>query len=507
MFGFWPYCKNRRFLVAAFTGVGLAVAGLAVAGCQSPLNQGGVQVASPARPPATSTSAIDQPPRSHDLPPVAGPRLPTRAPAVEAPQQTAATTAVEPPKLPSFLPYLERRPEITAPQEPLRSSVPPPATSDTVRVGLLLPLSGRNAQVGRAMLNAVQLALFDFADQRLELLPNDTGGTAEGAAIAAQLAIGDGASVILGPLLARSAVAVAPAARAANVPVITFSNDRSVFGNGVYSLGFLPAAQIERVTRFAYTKGISRFAALAPDNTYGHRVVDAYRETLARLGAELVQVAFYDPYAQEFTEPVRILADYDHRRKALLEQREELEAKDDEVSKMALKRLENLQTLGDLPFDALLVADGGERLQSVAALLPFYDIDPAKVRMLGTGDWDVPGLGKEPALVGSWFAAPPPTARTDFVKQYRDLYGAPPPRLVTMAYDAAALVAVLARTEGGPNFTAAALTNPSGYWGRDGVFRFRADGASERGLAVLQVGRDKNKVISRAPNTFQAAIN
>ncbi|MCH8991732.1 MAG: ABC transporter substrate-binding protein [Acidobacteria bacterium] len=82
-------------------------------------------------------------------------------------------------------------------------------TPSAVRVALLLPLSGRNARLGNAMVNAAQLALFDLADDRFELLIHDTKGTPEGAAEAAALAIGDGASLILGPLLSASVTAVA----------------------------------------------------------------------------------------------------------------------------------------------------------------------------------------------------------------------------------------------------------------------------------------------------------
>jgi len=428
-----------------------------------------------------------------------------------APAQQPATQRVLPPgntpQLPSFLPLLQGPAGAvgTEPSDTVR--VPPPATTDTVRIALLLPLTGNNASIGNALLNAAQLALFDFADSRFELLPHDTKGTPSGAANAASLAIGDGASVILGPLLSQNVSAVAPAARAANVPVLAFSNDRSIAGNGIYTLGFLPSEQVARVVRFSLSKGVTRFAALAPDNAYGARVVEAMRRTAEAQGATVTRARYYDPTAGDFTDVVREFGDYDVRRDALLQQRKVLEAQDDEISKRALQRLENLQTIGDLPFEALLVADGGKRLLSVAALLPFYDIDPGKVRMLGTGQWDEPGIGKEPALIGGWYAAPPPSARVDFDQLYADTYGERPPRLVTMAYDATALVSVLARQESGADFSPTALTNPNGFWGRDGVFRLTPSGTAERGLAVMQVGRDENKVISKAPESFDVLTN
>ena len=456
------------------------------------------------------------PPPSQTYPPIAGPRLPPAVkyppapaiPAREPGKETAAATPGEAkPQWPSFIPYLTRPPPEAAPAPEPYSTVPPPASEDIVRVALLLPLSGANAKLGQAMLNSAQLAVFDFADSRFELLTHDTKGTPKGAVAAAAAAIADGASMIMGPLLSASTRAVGPQARAANVPVLAFSSDRSVVGGGVYTLGFLPSAEIWRIVAYARSKGVRRYAALAPDNAYGETVISALEEAAAAHGSTITQVRFYDPNASDFSASVRALADYGARRRELLSQRRELEGRDDEISIKALKRLEKLQTIGDLPFDALLVADGGKRLQSIAALLPFYDIDPAKVRMLGTGQWDVPGLGAEPALIGGWFAAPPPPARADFENEYRAMYGQAPPRLATLSYDATALAAVLARNKKGPDFSASAITVSSGFWGRDGIFRFLPQGISERGLAVMRVGRRESEIISRAPETFEARIN
>lgn len=457
------------------------------------------------RPPAAPAGA----PAPVSSPPPRAVPAPAPSPPPPAPSLPSAVPSPDLPSLSHLLnraPLLNQAPESSAAAREQRL-LTPPAAADAVRAAILLPLSGRNAALGQALLNAAQLAMFDFADRRLELLPVDTGGAPRGAQEAAATAIADGARIILGPLLGTSVRAMAPAARAAGVPVIAFSSDRSVAGAGVYTMGFLPADQVRRVVSYAFRKNLFRFAVLAPDNTYGATVVDALRRTVAAIGAELADARFYDPEARDFTAVVRALANYDERREALLRQRRALEAMDDALSKTALKRLENLQTIGDLPFDALLVADGGKRLQSVAALLPFYDIDPSKIRMLGTGQWDVPGIGAEPALLGGWYAAPQPTARAEFVAAYRAAYGHAPPRLATMAYDAAALTAVLARSAGGPDFSAASLTAPGGFDGRDGIFRFLPSGVTERGLAVLRVQPRTARVISPAPQTFEAVTN
>jgi len=408
--------------------------------------------------------------------------------------------------LPSLIPFL-KKPQKDGEQASLLPSAPLQTSQGSVRVALLLPLSGPNVELGQAMLNAAQLAMFNFADKKFELLVHDTRGTPQGASQAASASIGDGASMILGPLLAASVRAVAPLAQAANIPVAAFSSDRSVVGNGTYTMGFLPSAEIWRIVAYAQSKGIQRFAALAPNNVYGETVIGALEAAVAANGGIVTRVQNYDPSSKDFSPAIRQLADYDIRREALLKQRKELENIDNEVSQRALKRLEQLQTIGDLPFDALLLVAGGEVLISIAALLPFYDIDPKKIRMLGTGQWDVLGLGAEPALIDGWFAAPSPIARVNFMNNYKAIYGSDAPRLATLAYDATALAAVLGRGDSGPDFSIKAITKPSGFWGRDGIFRFLLNGITERGLAVMKVGRRHSEVLSSAPETFQTQIN
>jgi len=415
-------------------------------------------------------------------------------------QSSAAPTGERPPMLPSLEELLGRMPH--SPDGAL-SEPPPVPNARGRRVAILLPMSGPNQRVGTGLLNAAEKALFDFAGDDFELLVHDTRGTPEGAAEAARLAIGDGASLIIGPLLSSSVRAVTATARAASVPVLAFSSDRTIVGNGIYTMGFFPGDEVRRVVKYAQSKGHSRFALLAPRGAYGDTVLSALQKTVASFGGEVTRVEFYDPQASDFSQPVKNISNYASRHKALLDQRQALKARNDEVSALALKRLAKLQSLGEPPFDALLVADGGKRLVAVAAMLPFYDIDPNRVKILGTGEWDGQSLGAEPALVGGWFAAPDPHLRQTFSDKYQEAFGTRPYRLATLAYDATALAVVLAGQDSPDPYGPTILTQPSGFSGRDGIFRFQPSGAVERGLTVMQVERKTAKVIDPAPQVFK----
>jgi ABC-type branched-subunit amino acid transport system substrate-binding protein len=370
------------------------------------------------------------------------------------------------------------------------------------RVALLVPLSGPSAAIGRAILDAATMALFDIADDSFELLPRDTGGTPEGAQRAAQSVLQEGAQLILGPLTQGEVEAVKPLARGAKVAVVAFSSVAAVADDNTFLLSFLPRQQVRRVVAFAREKGMSRYAALAPQSAYGQLVVDELRAAVTEGGGTVDRVELYDPAAGDLTGVVRRLAGFDARKGALDAQKRQLEAQGDEAARQTLQRLAGQETLGAPDFDALMLPEAEGKLKAIAPLLAYYDLDPAKVKRLGTGLWDEPDLGREPTLVGGWFAAPPPEARAEFEKRFQALYKHRPPRLATLGYDAGALAAILARSEGA-DFSPATIANPSGYAGMDGIFRFLPSGLVQRGLAVLEVQKTGTATVSPAPETFQ----
>ena len=356
----------------------------------------------------------------------------------------------------------------------------PPVVADPVKVGLLLPLSGPAGEVGRALRDAALMALFELGTDRVVLLPIDTQGTADGAEAAAEKVLAEGASLILGPLFRDAVDAAKGPARARGVNLIAFSTDFTVAEPDTFLMGFTPEQQIERVVAHATEQGLWRFGALVPDGAYGRAVVQALRTAAIDFGAEIVQVEYYAADGSGAEAAIQRLGGAVNKGK--------IQEKDAE---------------SDLRFDALLLPEGGEVLRLVAPLLPYYDLGPGELRIIGTGLWDDPGLLREPALTGGWFAAPAPDARVRFVERFQEVFGRRPTRIASLAYDAAALAAVLGGGEGEPRFDARTLAAPSGFAGSDGIFRFRPDGVGERGLAVMEIQPGGFKVISRAPESFE----
>lgn len=435
-----------------------------------------------------------------DLPPWMGGTKPSAPPVV------APATIPEPPPTP----------EATIPPPPsvqVAPLAPPPETGKPQKIAvpgnavaaLLLPLSGPYAGLGLAMSNAAQLALFETADTNFQLVPFDTGGTADGALQAMRLALAQGANIVLGPLFAQEVVAAAPLAREQNVPVLAFTTNRQATGSGVYALGILPGPQVARVVSYARSLGRERFALLAPDNDMGRAVAEALSKAVLDNNVRLVKTAFYPPETKDLMPLVKRFTEFDARTHALTSLRARLALRTDDAAKAELKRLEPALTLGEPPFDAVLIPDEGVRLKGVAALVTYFDIDPSRVSLLGTLLWDDAKLGSEPALVGGLFAAPPTATHQDFERRYALAFGPLAPRagtLASIAYDAVSLAAILAR-QGQSDYSEAALTDAKGFEGIDGLFRLLPDGTSERGLDVREITRAGSQVISPAPAAFK----
>jgi hypothetical protein len=434
------------------------------------------------------------------------PAIDPPADAAELPEpQAFVELPVNNPVTPLQVPTPSEAPQLVQPEE--APQLVQPEDGGPIRVAVLLPLTGPEQGLGQLLLDAAVMALYEIGGDNLVLLPRDTMGTPKGAQDAANSALQEGVQLILGPVFSASVAAASIPARAHGVSMVAFSTDATVAGNGVFLLAFMPQQEVERVVAYAVSQGLGRIAALAPDSHYGFAVVDALREAAVANGGVVTQIQLYAHEGElDLMTPVRMLADYQFRRDQLQAQRRALQARGDDAARTELARLDDMETLGALGYDAVLIPEGGARLRQVAPLLPFFDVDPELVQFLGTGLWNDDTLGQEPSLVGGWFAAPPPHMSQAFFDRFTYIHGYRPNRIATLAYDAVALAAVLSRAEI-VDFSAAAIGADRGFAGSDGIFRFLTNGIVERGLAVMEVEPKGLKVIDPAPVTFTLAIN
>jgi ABC-type branched-subunit amino acid transport system substrate-binding protein len=339
-----------------------------------------------------------------------------------------------------------------------------------VKVAILVPLSsqGHPGLIAKGLKQAAELALLERENANLQLMVKDDKGTPEGAKAAAEDVLKRGATLILGPLYAKSVAAVAPVARKAGVPVVAFSNDRQVAGGGVFLLSFQPGPEVERVVAYAAKRGKRRYAALIPDDAFGKAVDPVFRAAVARTGGSIAAVETYPASANGLLDPLRKIG-----------------------AAVAAAEAEGN------PVDALFIPGGQEYLENLGRLLPQAKVNFAKVKLIGTGGMDYPNAGRDASLIGAWYPGPDPRGWSDFAQKYAKSYGQGPPRIAGLAYDAVNLAVALSR-EG--RFTSAAVTRDSGFAGIDGPYRLLADGTTHRALAILEVQKFGSAVVEAAPS-------
>lgn len=337
-----------------------------------------------------------------------------------------------------------------------------PVDTERHRVALLVPQTGPDAAVGISIANATTLALLDSRSDRVRITIYDTGA---GAAAAAQQAIAEGNKLILGPLLADDVRAVQPIAQAANVPLISFSNDSSVAGNGTYLLGFEPGQAVTRVVAHARAAGAMRFGALVPRSTYGERALASMRAAVTAAGGTLVATEAYDRSAAGLSGAARRLA-----------------------------------SAGAM--DAILIADAGQTAIRAVPLLRSGGASTA--RILGTELWNTETtLGTSVPMRGAWFASVSDDLFNQLVPRYRERYGRAPYRIASMGYDAVLLTVRMSRDwRPGTAFPQNRLFAADGFGGIDGIFRFDNRGIAIRALEVSEVRATGPAVIDPAPTAW-----
>ncbi len=357
-------------------------------------------------------------------------------------------------------------------QDAQAPSAPPAVGAGAPRVALLLPLSagGGMGRIAKSMKKSAELAMIDAGDPGITLVVKDTAGTPEGARMAAQAAVGEGARLILGPLLAGSVSAVAPVAAERSVPVVAFSSRSSVAGRGVYLMSFLPEEEVDNVVRYAVRSGKRNIAALIPQSSYGNIVLRALHAAARRYKASIAAEERYVRTPSGIAAPAGRMA----------------------------QRLASPSSKAD----ALFFPEGPKLMRAAGEAMTRAGFAPGGTKLLGTGLWDSARINTTPLAIGGWYAGVEPRLVKYFSDHYAKSYGQKPPRLASLAYDATSLAIALGRGADGQTFSHEQIRNPEGFQGMNGLFRFRANGLIQRGLAILEVTATGPRVVAPAPSRF-----
>ena len=348
--------------------------------------------------------------------------------------------------------------ELAPMQAPEYIEESPGPVSESLRVALLLPMTGKHKSIGEAFSNMAVLAAADVGSSNLILQLYYTKGEPREAAVQARKAKDEGVGLILGPLLAEETKAVAKVA--GGTPVVAFTSDPKVLGGRVGTLALLVTEQVDEVVTYACGRGRGRLAVFGRDNELGALMLKTAEAAMKRCGGEVTVVKLYANSGQDLMPAVKEALG----RRAVVADKLKARAKNRDA--YADEKLPDSPKSIPLQFDAVLMADDGSALRALASALAYYDLEPPEVQVLGTTA--VATFG-ETAFNRVWYAGFSRSGYNALAARYKESYGVSPPRIATQAYDVVALAAALAVRRVG-------LYDSNGFSGSEGAFRLSPSG-------------------------------
>ncbi|MDA9654857.1 penicillin-binding protein activator [Pelagibacteraceae bacterium] len=360
---------------------------------------------------------------------------------------------------------------------------------NTIKIGVLLPLSGKNSEIGNMILNALELAIFQNKESSIELVIEDTQSESSFSKKAFQQLLERKISFVIGPLYSKTLTSINDQVKNNQINILALSNNKNLAKKGVWIFGVDPKEQTERILDYALEKGLTKTAALLPKNSYGLLLFDTISNYKKNGIIGPVRVEFYEDNIKSQQNAAKKLAKGFDKYESYIKKIDSLESQDNIVVKEVNK-----------PFDNVIIAASGQALTVLSSQLQYNNVDPEKVQFLGTSSWEDLSILNEPALEGGVFAATSQLFQKDIKRIYKNTFEKDMPKVAMIAYDILALLIAIEKDKKTININD--LINKEGFLGLRGLFRLSKSGTVERSFDLKTIKNKKFIVYDKANNFF-----
>jgi len=387
----------------------------------------------------------------------------------------------------------------------------PNFTQRQINIGVILPLSGKLANIGKQIKQALVISLYDENMKNVTIFFEDNKSTQEGSINAAMEIINKAPNLIIGPILRDNVLAANTIISNTSIPVFSFSNDESIAGGNIFLNNTNLKQESYELARFAYDNGNYKMTCLTPTNPYGQIQKATFEETAKSLNAGLKNCANFDSSNIDINPALKKLLEIDkneRKRKAALRKLEREfkklgNAMDDEKIK-EMEVLRNQEFIYDIDFNAIFIPTSASKISTIAPQLAFYDIDFSNgVLFLGTTSWDNPKILKNKGehLHFSRFLSLKSDEFKQFAKKYKQRFNSNPSILAGFAYDILKISKQLDFTRN----IYSQLKRSEGFKVITGNVRFDRDNIPNRVYGVNKISRRAIKPVIKVSQ--QRAIN
>jgi len=360
-----------------------------------------------------------------------------------------------------------------------------------VKIAALFPLSGKNKELGNAMLNSVMLSLFENdKNNDVELVVFDSSNIKK----SMEEIISQNIKTVIGPIFSSDVDAIANEAQINQITILSFSNNQDLAGKkNIFLMGFLPEQQIERISSYVISANKENFAIISPSNQYGQKFSSILKDMVKRKDGNLISSEFYSNSNKDLERAVsKVLSAYIV------------------LPNSNYKKATNIQDSNKIYASVIAIPESGVTLSKIVGLINKHNTSEREIQIIGSSNWDDASTLNDQNLIGGWFPSSDPEKYRDFEKRYYQIYGRLPPRINGISYDAGLAVIETIKTSGKRSLTAEDFinyqssknANKNGFVGVEGLFRFLPNGIVQRNFAILEIKNGKFEMIDSPSSMF-----
>ena len=350
-----------------------------------------------------------------------------------------------------------------------------------LKIGVLLPLTGKFQDIGESFLKAIQLALHDTENKNIKIFLKDSKGNALGAYQASKEFQDKGIKIVIGPIFYESLERLN---EIDNITFISFTNKNEKIPKNTIAFGINIVSQINVLKKYLEEKEFSKTILLSPKNDFINEIKIIEDQQL-----KLYKFFLYDMSPKKITSEIKKLTKYRVRKNELKRRVNILKESNLYKDKQELKILEQKHTLGKVDFDSVIIVDFGERLKSVLTSFMFSDVSNNEVSFFTVNQWFDKSFFNESALQNLYFPAIDLKSFKKFNKKFSKTFNKSPNKVSILAYDALGLI-YYCWANNNFQFKKEQLFNKKGFRGLHGQFTIENNRSNQK-LKIYKVYEKK----------------
>ena len=305
--------------------------------------------------------------------------------------------------------------------------------NEKIRVGLLVPLTGKNSEIGQSIIKSVRLAINKINNPLIEIIPKDTGSSPEITLRAAKELADSGVKIIIGPVFNESLIYLD---ELNEITFLALTNKNNNFSKNIINAGINATSQLNAIKKFIKINEIKKTIFLTPDVSFKNEI----EEAISNSKIKILENYIYDTDPTKLTEQIEKITRYEIRKQNLEDEIVRLEKSDQSNKEYLIERLKKRDTLGDVNFDSIVISDFDESLKSVTTSLLYTDVSPKEKYFITLNQWFDESLLKETSSQPLYFPSANKSNYDDFSSEYFEKYNQYPNQLSFLSYDLVGLI-------------------------------------------------------------------